>query len=291
MNPKRTIIFLNHKYQSASAGQLDQLLPGNVPGVGLFETMRVYRNVLLFWPEHYKRWEKGLGRMRLKRPGSAKTILTIVVETIRRNQLAHGRVRLMTWQYQGRQSLAVVPRALRLKESLYQQGYQAVLSSVRRKRHPYTHLKTLAYGLFRESLKEAQTQGADEGILLNGKGEVVETSRANLFFMRKGILATPAVHCGCLNGITRAKVIGLARQVKLPCRRGIFYWPDLLKAEEIFITNAFMGIMPIVALNRKKIGSGYPGPVTQRLRSLYRQMLEQEYASQKRIHITAVGDF
>ncbi len=114
--------------------------------------------------------------------------------------------------------------------------------------------------------------GVHEAILCSTTGSLAEGASSNLFLVHEGCILTPALSVGILPGITRAVVIELCGQAGLPCQELDFLAPELLvKANEIFITSAVRGILPVTRLEGAPVGDGRPGPVTRRLRRLYLQ--------------------
>ena len=106
---------------------------------------------------------------------------------------------------------------------------------------------------------------------------LVEGSRSNLFFVKEKTLCTPSVRCGLLNGITRQKVIALAKKKRICVRMGEFRLKDLLASDEAFLTSSLMEVMPLAQVNGKLIRDGRPGQMTQRMHILYREMIKQKY--------------
>jgi branched-chain amino acid aminotransferase len=88
-----------------------------------------------------------------------------------------------------------------------------------------------------------------------------------------GQLVTPSLAVGILEGVTRAKVLELARQEGIPCREVDFLAPDELRgAEEAFLTSAGRGILPVTTIDGQPVGGGVPGPITRRLMGAYRRL-------------------
>jgi branched-chain amino acid aminotransferase len=119
--------------------------------------------------------------------------------------------------------------------------------------------------------REAQAQGGSEAILLNEKGEVAEGAGSNVFVVQNGILKTPPLEAGLLEGITRGLVFELGRQLGVSLQETPLRAEDLLGADEAFITSTLKEVMPIARVGDKAIGSGRPGLVTQRLLAAYRE--------------------
>jgi branched-chain amino acid aminotransferase len=120
-----------------------------------------------------------------------------------------------------------------------------------------------------QAKREAIAAGAFDSILLNWVGHLTECTISNLFFVQSGRLYTPAISCGILDGITRGVILALARGAGIPVHEGQFDAEALRGADECFLSNTTMEVMPATALHGKPIGSGAPGPVTQRLHQIF----------------------
>jgi len=123
---------------------------------------------------------------------------------------------------------------------------------------------------------EARTNGFDEAILLTGDGHVAEGAAANIFLVRHGQLLTPPVSDAILEGITRATVIELARDLWLETTERQVDRSELYVAEEAFLTGTALEIAPIVEVDRRPVGAGDVGPITRRLQRFYAQVLRGE---------------
>ncbi|MFV0360927.1 D-amino acid aminotransferase [Tropicimonas sp.] len=117
----------------------------------------------------------------------------------------------------------------------------------------------------------AEKAGADEALMLDVHGFVNTTNACNFFIVRKGEVWTSTGDY-CMNGITRAKVIALCRENGIPVFARNFSLVDTYGADEAFLTGTFGAQTPVGEIDGRKIGSGAPGPVTARLRVLYREL-------------------
>src|SRR5262249_23570923 len=117
--------------------------------------------------------------------------------------------------------------------------------------------------------REAIAAGAFDSILLNWDSHLTECTVSNLFFVRAGRLCTPALACGLLDGITRNIVLGLAREAHIPVDEGYFGIEAIHEADECFLTNTSMELMPVTVVDSHPVGNGTPGLVTQQLHRLF----------------------
>ena len=243
------VICLNGNYLSTTHSFLDVLSPGVLEGEGIFETIRVYDKNVPFFKMHYARLAAGIKFYKLGPPPSGKDILEIIRGLLSKNEIRNARVRLAFWRKGAEVRNAVVCQEFILPSSAYAKGFKAVVSSLRCPRRQDPLIKSLNYSLYRKSYLMAREKGGDEAVLLNSRNEVSEGSRSNLFFFKEGMLCTPSLACGCLNGITRRLVIKIARQQGVPCRSGRYSLDDLLNADEVFVTNSLLELISVVQIN------------------------------------------
>jgi branched-chain amino acid aminotransferase len=108
--------------------------------------------------------------------------------------------------------------------------------------------------------------------MLNHKGEVAECTGDNIFLVRNGVLFTPPTDAGILEGITRDAVIELARKANYEVREIALTRHDVYIADECFLTGSAAEVIPVVKVDRRKIGAGTPGPITRDLIERFRRL-------------------
>ena len=123
----------------------------------------------------------------------------------------------------------------------------------------------------------AQKAGADEALMLDVHGFVNTTNACNFFIVRKGEVWTSTGDY-CMNGITRAKVIEICQTNNIPIFARNFSLVDTYSADEAFLTGTFGAQTPVSQIDGRQIGDGKMGPVTARIRQLYKKMIEREVA-------------
>jgi branched-chain amino acid aminotransferase len=119
------------------------------------------------------------------------------------------------------------------------------------------------------AMQAAYRAGADEALMCNYRGEVTECSMSNVFLIRGGAVRTPPSEAGLLEGVTRAFVFELGRELGIEVREETLLPKDLDNADEMFITSTTRGISPVVKVDDRQVGSGAPGPITRRLIERY----------------------
>jgi branched-chain amino acid aminotransferase len=111
--------------------------------------------------------------------------------------------------------------------------------------------------------------------MLNHKGEVAECTGDNIFVAKRGVLKTPTVDAGILEGVTRNAVIELARAANIPVQETTMTRHDVYTADECFLTGTAAEVIPVVKCDGRPIGPGKPGPITKQLRERFHQLTRQ----------------
>jgi branched-chain amino acid aminotransferase len=159
-----------------------------------------------------------------------------------------------------------------LPDEAYRDGVAVIVSAVRRN-HPLALDPALkCCNLLNNALamQEARERGALEPIMLNHDGDVAEGAGSNVFLVKDGVLVTPPLSAGILAGVTRAVVLERAAALGVPLREAVVDVPELLAADEVFITSSLKELVPVRTVDGVTIGGGRPGPVTRRLLADFR---------------------
>jgi len=281
-------VFLNGKILAEEAALVPSGDRGLLLGDGLFESMRAYRGKVFRLAAHLARLRASAAFLRLSVPCADERIGESISELIRLNSCAEAYVRItltrgasghgLRLDGQGPPTLLIHVRPFAPHPAeQYKAGAKLIISGVRQSSwNPLARHKTLSYLLYLVARQEATDAGANGAILLNEGGWVAEESVSNVFLVRGGKLVTPPVHCGLLPGITRGVVLELAAAEKLPFEERPALAGELFEGEELFLTNSLMEILPVRSVDRRQIGAAAPGPVTSRVRDLYRAAVEAE---------------
>jgi branched-chain amino acid aminotransferase len=120
------------------------------------------------------------------------------------------------------------------------------------------------------AMQEAHRRGGEEALMCNYRGELAECSQSNFFLVRDGVVLTPATAAGLLEGITRAFLFEVGRDVGIEIRDTVLFPADLDTADEIFITSTTRELTPVVRVDDRVIGNGRPGPISLALWDQYR---------------------
>jgi branched-chain amino acid aminotransferase len=158
--------------------------------------------------------------------------------------------------------------------SAYREGVAAAIVGVRRAASDAIDpsAKTGAHLPNVLAVREARAAGAHEAFLLDAGGFVTEGSSSNVFSVRGGVVRTPPLGAGILEGVTRGVVLRLARDLGLQADEVPLRPEDLEGADEVFITSTVRELLPVTRLGPHGVGAGRPGPVTQRLHAAFRAL-------------------
>ena len=273
-------MYLNGELVQQETAKVSALDRGLMYGYGVFETMRSYGGRVFRLEEHYQRLCRGAERVGLEVPFSLADLVGVAKGVLQRNGLEDARVRLTLTAGAEGAAGSVILLAREVTEyprQLYGRGMSALVASMRRNEtSPLSGVKSLNYLDNVLAREEARRQGADEAILLNTRGLVAEGSASNVFLVVDGRLVTPDLSSGCLAGITRQAVLELATAAGLEAVESEVELSAFGVASEAFLTGSVMEVMPLTRLNDGPVGSGRPGPVTERLQRLYQEMVARE---------------
>lgn len=245
--------------------------------VGLFETMRTYAGKFFRLREHVERLIGSAAALGLPPVGDAPSLEQAVRRTVSENNLSDARVRLTVTR--GRLGSAenptptVIVTAASLTPyppELYEKGMSVAVSDVRQNEtDPTARHKTLLYFPRLLALEIARKKACGEALFFNTQKHLAEGAISNVFLIKEGALLTPGLETGVLPGITRRAVLDLAPDEGIRTIEKTLTIQDLLAADEVFLTNSIMEVMPVVKIERHAVGDGTPGPRTRRLLERY----------------------
>lgn len=280
------VVYLNGKLMPRSQAKIGVLDYGFLFGYGLFETLRAYEGKVFRMEDHLNRLRDSADRIgiRLDMP----TVRQALLDTVKANGFADTRLRVTVTPGEGTMTPNLEschePTVLVLAGDYhpyppekYEQGFKAVISAIRRNSlSPVTYLKSTSIMETMLARQEARRANADEALFLNEKGYLTEATGSNLFIVSKDVLKTPRLTAGLLPGVTRAVVFELAKRLGLKARE-ISVRPDgLFSADEAFVTNSLIEVMPLVRVNGRQIGRGKTGAVTRKLMQAYGETVKRE---------------
>jgi len=255
---------------------------GLLYGDGVFEGIRVYSGRVFEHEAHIDRLYESAKAIRLGISMSKTELISAVTETVAAGEIADGYVRLVITRGVGtlglnpfvcqKSSIIIIADSIQLyPEELYEKGMKVVSANTVRN-HPLAippQAKTLNYLNNILAKIEALDSGVPEVIMYNHEGFVAEASGDNVLIVKNGIIHAPPAEAGALPGITRGIIIKLAREENIPVVEKNLTRFDLYVADEFFLTGTAAEIIGIVEIDKRIIGEGRPGPVTNLLRKKF----------------------
>jgi branched-chain amino acid aminotransferase len=274
---------MNGSFVDPAAASVSVFDHGLLYGDGVFEGLRVFNGRVFSLDRHMTRLAIGLKALALD--AAIPYLRAAVLQTADAHGEPNAYLRLVVTRGPG--PLGVdpttcdVPTAFCIAAPLslfppdkIERGLKLVTASGRRPSSDILDPRVKSLNYLNNALAklEARRQGADDALLLNPSGHVAEASVANVFVFRDGWLETPPASDGALEGITRATVLDLARDLGVPARVSTLTRFDLLAADEVFLTGSGAGIVPVRALDDRPVGQPGPGPVFRQFLAAYRDL-------------------
>lgn len=282
------LVYIDGEFVPESQAKISVFDHGFLYGDGVFEGIRAYNGKVFKLWEHLDRLYDSAKTINLEIPIKKEDFAKIILETLRRNKLRDAYIRPIVTRGVG--DLGLDPRKCKkptvivitkpwekLYGDLYEKGLKAITVAVRR--NPIDSLppniKSLNYLNNILGKIEANVKGGDEAIFLDIHGYVSEGSGDNIFIVKRGTVLTPPA-INSLPGITRQVVIEILERLKIPFKETNLSLYDLYTADEVFVTGTAAEIAPIVMIDGRKIGDGYPGEMTKLLMREFKKLTETE---------------
>lgn len=253
-------------------------------GQGIFESLRCYRGEFFLLEEHLNRFFASAQSLGWKLPFGKQEIAQRMredfLEDYRRREKKSAFVRINLYQDCERKKFELVTNVIPKKEypaGFYREGIS--LASVPSRKNspaslnPRIKSTNMLGGVF--AFEEARTQRVFDALSLSEQGYVTEGSVANFFLVKEGSVMTASSHTGILEGVTRDYLIRLACGSGIPVAEIPLTRHDVYCAEEAFLTNTSMGVMPVREVDARQIGTGVPGAFTRRLMKQFNQAIQE----------------
>jgi branched-chain amino acid aminotransferase len=279
-------IFLNDRFVPKEEAMVSVFDHGFLYGDGVYETLRAYGGRIFMLRRHLARLSRSARLIGLDMPIAEQDWPPLLQEAMNRNDLSDVYLRITISRGAGNVGLdprlcpraTVVVIALPLQpypDQLFQTGVSLTVVEVRRNLPAALSPQIKSLNFLNNILakQEASQKGAFDGLMLNAEGHIAECTTSNIFFIKDGCLCTPSLTCGILDGITREAVLSLAREQDFAVEEGCYTPNTLHSADECFLTNTTMEIMPVHDMDKYFIGRKIPGPMTRRLQELFRTNL------------------
>lgn len=271
-------IWLDGRLVPTAEANINVFSHGLLYGDGVFEGIRVYNGRIFECTAHMDRFMNCLKAIRMEIPYSRQQIVDAMNETAKANNTTDGYIRLVAARGVGTLGIhpqrvgppnvfIIVGKIQMFDPSMYEEGMKVITASTIRN-HPNAlspRIKSLNYLNNIMAKWEAIDAGVLEAVMLNHEGYVAECTGDNLFIVQRGMLRTPAAHCGLLEGVTRRLILHFAKKRDIPTDETTLTRSDLYFADEFFITGTGAEVCPVTEIDKRPVGDGKPGPITKQL--------------------------
>jgi len=279
-------VFLNDRFVRKEEAAVSVFDHGFLYGDGVYETIRSYGPGIFMRDQHLARLQRSAEAIGLAIPIPCSQWPDLLHESMNRNEVGNDRVdaylRVTISRGEGeigldpglcpRPTVVIMAKELQsFPPAFSRDGVSLTVAKTRRNLPEALSPQIKATNFLNNILakRESIAAGTFDSLLLNWRDDVTECTISNLFFISGRTLHTPALDCGILDGITRTIVMSLAQEEGLPVHEGRYQIADLRQAEECFLTNTTMEIMPVTKIDAFSIGNGLPGPLTRRLQARF----------------------
>lgn len=283
---KELLVYIDGKYYPKSQAKISVYDHGLLYGDGIFEGIRAYDGIVFKLKEHIDRLYRSARTIMLNIPLTKEEMINAVLEALRKNNLRDAYIRLVVTRGVGdlgldprkcqKPTVIIITDVIKLHSSeAKEKGIRAMIVWVKRDPVDATshEVKSLNYLNSILGKIEANLAGFDEAICLDKNGYISEGVAENIFIVTRGKIMTPPTSTGALVGITRDVVMKLAEKLGYPVVENTITPTDLFTADEAFFTGTAAEIVPIIEVNKRKIGNGKPGPITQRLMQKFEKVI------------------
>jgi branched-chain amino acid aminotransferase len=279
-------IFLNGNLVDEKDAVVSVFDHGLLYGDGVFEGTRVYNGRIAFLDEHMDRLLDSAKVIALNVGMTKEELKKATVETCKANGIKNGYMRhvvtrgvgslgLNPFQCKKAQVIIIAADIQLYPAELYEKGMKIITAGTIRNMAEAVNprVKSLNYLNNIMAKIEAINAGVMECLMLNSQGFIAEASGDNVFAIKGNKLMTPPTWCGALEGVTRDKVMQLGRELGMEVAETVMTRYELWTADEVFLTGTAAEVIAVVELDKRPIGSGKPGPATNKLIKAYRDFV------------------
>jgi branched-chain amino acid aminotransferase len=285
---KELTIYLDGKFVPEADAKVSVFDHGLLYGDGIFEGIRFYNGRVFRLEEHLERLWDSARSLCLEIPIGRAEMTEALLETIRRNGLNEGYIRLVVTRGVGNlglnptqckhPSIIIIATTIALySKEVCEKGLTVVTCPTRRTSPAALNpaVKSLNYLNNVMARIEANLAGADEALMLNEAGNVAECTADNVFIIKRGNIFTPPISAGALRGITRSVVFDIAAELGLKIMEADITRHDVFVADECFLTGTAAEVIPVVKADGRMIGNGKPGSLTTRMIGRFRELTRE----------------
>jgi len=283
-------VFLNDKLVDIDKACISVTDSGFLYGAGLFETMRSHNGIVFALKDHLDRLFASADVLSINNPYDSEYITNAITELLCANKLTDARLRLtltngpMTESEEQRKSTLLITAAKfrSYPPEYYKKGVLAVLCPFKQNPiDPTSGRKTTSYFSRMIALNLAHQKRAAEAIWFTLDNRLAEGCISNVFLVKDSSLYTPPINTPVLPGVARKTVCRLAMQNSIKLTEKDLTIEDVLSADEIFLTNVIMQVMPITKVEKHTVGDGQVGHITQKLHKSFEELVKKECGKDK----------
>jgi branched-chain amino acid aminotransferase len=289
------LIYINGELIHRNDAKISVFDSGYLIGDGIWEAVRFHNGVLVFIDQHLDRLYAAAKAIGLDLKLNKQQLIDEVKRMLKANDMfTDVHVRIMftrgikkTPSQDPRYTitgpnLVIIAEYKKASEEVKRKGITLFTSTIRRGSPDYLDPRLNCHSKLHEvqALIQALEAGADEALMLDQHGFVATCNSTNFFIVRNGAVWTSTSKY-CMNGITRANVIAICKHHQIEIQEKDFSLFDVYSADEAFTTGTFGGLTPVIKIDGRIIGETKPGPVTEKLSSLYKSLIEQEVENYK----------
>lgn len=279
------MIYVNGRIVPKEEATISVFDHGFLYGDGVFEGIRAYDGVVFRLKQHLDRLYESAKTISLEIPLSHEELTDATLRTIAANNKRDAYIRLVVSRGAGDLGIdpgncractvVIIVDAIKLyPEEMYQKGIPLITASVRRTPLDCldSRVKSLNYLNNIMAKLQAKQVGVLEAVMLNMQGTVAECTADNLFIVKNGVVKTPDPTQGALCGVTRGTILELAKREGLDTMETVIALHDVYNADECFLTGTGAEVVPVIALDGRKINDGKPGPITAKLMAEFKKL-------------------
>lgn len=286
----KNYIFINEKYYSINKAFIPVTDAGFLYGDGLFETLKAYKGKIFTFDRHLQRLFVSMKSLKYNPQFDASYIKSETVKLMEMNNLLNkdayvkilvtrgAYIDRLKFNFWSKPNLIITAGNFQLyHDNFYKDGVKIVSSSIKRNAvgNELYKYKMLNYFENIFAKNEAYINEAQEAIFLTKDRVVLEGATSNIFCVKNGKVFTPPITQNILPGITREVVIEICLTNNLKFSEKRLHYFNLLEADEIFITNSLIEIMPVKQVDSFKVSDGrIPGEITKKIMGFYRKIAD-----------------
>ncbi|MCL2119399.1 MAG: branched-chain-amino-acid transaminase [Planctomycetaceae bacterium] len=281
-------IYINGEFFDKDNAKISVFDHGLLYGDGVFEGLRCYNGKVFRLEQHIDRLWDSAKSLAIEIPMTKTEMIQATQKAVLLNNVNEGYIRIVVTRGIGDlgldpyvcgppQVIIIAAQLALYPKELYETGLDIVTAGTMRMPPAALNprVKSLNYLNSIMAKIEALRAGCEEALMLNHKGEVSECTGDNIFIIKNGVLMTPPIDAGILEGVTRNVVLELAAQLGIPAKETAFTRHDVFVADECFLTGSAAELIPVVSIDKRTIGNGKPGPITKQLLDAFHEVVKR----------------